>query len=339
MAIKKQRRVIFLALFFILVILFVFLLYRFFGSASFTITGSANSTPVVEDASSTTTLSFLSGEIIPLEQASSSFAAIMIDNYTVEGSQFGIADAPLVFEAPVEGGITRFMAVVPIESNFEQIGPVRSARPYFIDWASEFKGLFVHVGGSNTALEKIKNNKDIKNIDEMIKSNYFWRDGNRPAPHSTFTSTALLKKVVIEKTNLLPLKSWLFVKNDKQAQLGDVTSKTIEVGNLKVEWKFNKKENLYTRIIDGIKQKDAANKEITAKNVAVMYTDIKSIDDVDRREIRTLGSGRALILRDGREIPGSWTKDSAGSRLRFFGPDSKEIQFNPGITWIEVTAK
>lgn len=341
MAIRKQRRVFWLTLFFVAIILMGFFLYRFFGSSSFTIAKSIinNNSTSTPELSATTTLSFLSGEVIPLEQASSSFAAIMVDNYTAENSQFGIADAPLVFEAPVEGGITRFMAVVPIESNLAQIGPVRSARPYFIDYASEFKGLYVHVGGSAAALDKVKNSKDVTNIDEMVKSNYFWRDSNKVAPHSTFTSTDLLKKVVIEKTNLLPLKGWLFVKDNTQTQLGNTTGTIIGIGNLKVEWKYSKKDNSYTRIVDSSKQKDAANKPIVAKNIAVVYTDIKSIDADDRREIRTLGSGRALILHDGREIPGSWTKDSAASRLRFFGPDSREIQFNPGITWVEVTTK
>ena len=84
--------------------------------------------------------------------------AVMIDNKYEARPWSGLSYAGLVFEAPVEGGITRFLAVYSSSREIKKIGPVRSIRPYYLDWASGYGALMAHIGGSPAALADIANN-------------------------------------------------------------------------------------------------------------------------------------------------------------------------------------
>jgi len=335
----KQRPIFLAALFVLIVAALLFGGFFFKKPVSLPVNQLLSSTPIL---SATTTLSLLDGTIIPLEQASSTFFAAMIDNYTLPGLQFGLAEASLVFEAPVEGGITIFLAVYSLVKDIPKIGPIRSARPYFLDWAKEFNAFYLHVGGSPDALADIKE-KNILDLNQYFNGQYYWRDSSRKAPHNVFTSTELLRQVKIDqlkfkKTEETPFTPWLF-KEKEGKERGSSTSTFVVLGETKVEWRYDRDSNTYERYQEGKKQKDGSGQVIAVKNVAIIFTDITSIDEIDRQEIRTIGTGRALVLRDGREIAGSWEKKNFSSRTRFFGPDTKEIQFNPGVTWIEVTKK
>ena len=152
------------------------------------------------------------------------YFAATIDNITVARPQSGISKASLVYEAPVEAGITRFLAIYPEGEDVERIGPVRSARPYFLDWAAEFDALFVHVGGSPEALEKLRA-YDMRDLNEFFNGAYFWRDRSRSAPHNTYTSTE--KLIAADRKRFADRKppevaGWRF-KDDAPAEVGVVT--------------------------------------------------------------------------------------------------------------------
>ncbi|PJC39496.1 MAG: hypothetical protein CO043_03540 [Parcubacteria group bacterium CG_4_9_14_0_2_um_filter_48_40] len=116
-------------------------------------------------------------------------AAISIDNFSPTRPQWGLAGSLFVIEAPAEGGVTRFLAFYALDdaiSTVDRIGPVRSARPYFVDWAQGYGALLAHVGGSPEALTQIT--KDgIASINEFYQGGYFWHDTRIPRPHNTFT--------------------------------------------------------------------------------------------------------------------------------------------------------
>ncbi|MFW5888424.1 MAG: DUF3048 domain-containing protein, partial [Patescibacteria group bacterium] len=129
----------------------------------------------------------LNGRIIKNDGNSNTPVAIMIDNHKNARPAYGIDKADIVFEAEVEGSITRYLAIFNDYKEVEKIGPVRSARPYFINWASGVSALFVHCGGSPQALATIARS-GIKNLDEFYKTSRFWRDKTLPRPHNIFTS-------------------------------------------------------------------------------------------------------------------------------------------------------
>ena len=137
--------------------------------------------------------SILSGEEIANESLNSSPTyCIQIPN-GLDGArpQVGIAQAPVVFESIAEAGITRFAAIFQNPTS-SAIGPIRSLRPYYLEWDTPFDCTVVHAGGSYEALEALKNG-GYRDLSE--DNNYEWRDYSAyVAPNNLFTSSSLLKK-------------------------------------------------------------------------------------------------------------------------------------------------
>jgi hypothetical protein len=126
--------------------------------------------------------------------------AVMIENHEESRPQSGLSSADVVYEAVAEGGITRFMAVFLCPFNDIQVGPVRSARTYFLDWVSEYNSLYAHVGGANTpgpanALGQIIDYKILDLNQFGIGFPTFWRDyqrlGHPVATEHTMYSSAV----------------------------------------------------------------------------------------------------------------------------------------------------
>lgn len=339
---SKTQRYLFLVALFAIVLGLVFL-----GIFKYNLTrqGQTKEISIEEDKkqieeSSTSTLSFLNGVSIPLEIASSC-VAVMIDNAPEVEKQFGLNAAALVYEAPVEGGRTRFMAIYHLTTSTEQfIGPVRSARPYYLDWAQELNCLYAHVGGSPEALQKIKTT-DIFDLNEFYNGNYFWRSKNYVAPHSTFTSLENLAKASEEKFanwNQREIDSWLFAKKEsKDLESGEGFFEE-KIGDSKISWQFDQALKIWKRSADGKNTRDEEG-NVKAKNVIFQYVSAKVLDSEGRLSLGTIGRGKAVILKGSKVIRGTWEKSGITERTRFFGPDTKEIEFNPGVTWIEVVSQ
>lgn len=272
--------------------------------------------------------------------------AVMIENSADAWPLSGLEDAFLVIEAPVEGNIPRFITFFSGEQAADtqvtpvvKIGPVRSARPYYLDWSAEFDSIYAHVGGSPEALDII-GQRDMFDLNEFFQGEYFWRDvPRRQAPHNAYTSTDRLAEAALElKTPTPTYDSWLF-KDDAPIGTESPLSLAIDWGEgslYDVAWKYDPASNDYTRIQDGSVFKTQTGASIVANNVAVLASDITVVDGVGRRHIRTLGTGDALVVQDGTLILGTWKKDSVEDRLRFYDATGKEIRMNAGKTWIEV---
>jgi len=264
--------------------------------------------------------------------------AIMVENMYEAWPLSGIDKANLVIEAPVEGGIPRLLAVYASDENIPQIGPVRSARPYYLDWSEEFSALYLHVGGSPEALAKI-NTYNIFDLNQFFNDQYFWRDKKRSMPHNVYTSSDLIAKALTAKDlTEVGYESWLY-KDEAKLESRPTEVKDITIGfqdpiYLAI-WKYNKETNDYTRY-EGKKQQKIDAVEIRAKNIAVQIANIQILDTIGRRRIVTISEGQAMVFRDGVAIEGKWKKPSRGARTKFFDSNGKEIEFNGGTTWIEV---
>ena len=272
-------------------------------------------------------------------------AAVMIENHSDSRPQAGLSDAPIVFEAEVEGHITRFLAIFPLGTslNTEKIGPVRSARPYYLDWAKEFDSLYAHVGGSPEALEKI-DVYNVEDLDQFFWSNYFWRSNDRYAPHNVYTSLDLLVQAAEKKNINLKSESeygaWKF-KEDLKKEERPLNVKDLIINfssgiTYKVAWKYDLENNNYIRYIADDKHLAENGAEIKANNICIVFTDFEAIDNEGRLSMETIGKGKAIVFQDGKTISASWEKKSMNERLRFFDSDNKELEFNAGKTWIEV---
>lgn len=285
--------------------------------------------------------SALGGEKIILgkDATSTPLVAIIIDNFLDARPPMGLSKAIFVWEAPVEAGITRFLAVFSLNKEVEKIGPVRSLRPYYIDWAAEISAVIAHCGGSPEALKKAAV-LGIKHLDEYADGNTFWRTWKRLAPHNLLTSTDNLKTSFDER-GYLPRDFGIWLLKDDALRADRPESQEIEIDYNRPEhlvlWKYDQRKNDYIRWQNGIIHKDESGDEIRAKNIAIQFAEIKILDEVGRREIKTIGEGVALVFFDGKKIESIWKKPSREERTRFYRKDTgAEIEFNAGITWIEV---
>lgn len=259
--------------------------------------------------------------------------AVMVENAADAWPLSGVDEALLVIEAPVEGNIPRFITYFSNEINVEKIGPVRSARPYYVEWNTAMNAPYAHVGGSPEALELIHQTDGYIDLNQFYQSEYFWRQttGGRYAPHNVYTSTELLVST-LEELVFEPKEVTLFTyKEDRPVSEDEAKSIHIDwtSGSLyDVDWIYQAENNTYEREQGGV--------VYSAKNIIVMETDVTVVDDVGRKDLRTIGEGDAMFIQDGEVFFGTWKKDSQESQLVFLTQSGDEISMNAGKTWIEV---
>lgn len=327
----------------------VLLLLLSFGLFWFAISGAGRSgSDIVVNATSTeatTTASALvprklDGVLVPVGGDALPPRAVMVENHPDARPLSGLSRANVVIEAPVEGGITRFMLLFDATTTIEEVGPVRSARPYYVEWAQGWHASYFHVGGSPDALALLTSGmKNITNIDQFYNGPYFWRDGNRFAPHNVYTKKSLMDDIVTQKvpSSTTAVTAWHFQDAATGTDRRDVKTISVPYGGLfNVVWNFDADTGRYTRKEAGTVQKDRDGSVVMADNVVVLLTDQKILDDYGRLQVRTTGSGDAIAYRDGKKFPIRWSRAS-GEPIRFTSSDGSEFLFDRGQTWIEVT--
>ncbi len=292
---------------------------------------------------------------------------VMIENHADSRPQSGLSKADVVYEAVAEGGITRFLAVYYCGAVAEDfiIGPVRSARTYFMDFASEYGDypLYVHVGGANkpglaNALGQIGDYGWLAKGNDMNQFSLgfptFWRDyerlGRPVATEHTMYSTADKLYAIAHDRGLdakddegnqwdKDWQSWEF-KDDAQDK-GDVNK--IEFSfwggqqEYGVNWQYDQGNNQYLRFNGGQEHKDLDyDKQLIAKVVVVQFMIEKGpIDELKHLLYTTIGTGKALVFQDGQVIQATWNKANRQARTIFKDTRGEEIKFNRGPIWIE----
>jgi hypothetical protein len=281
---------------------------------------------------------------LPASSSAAQVIGVMIDNHPDARPQSGVAQAKIVYETMVEGGITRYFALYDVAQQVDQIGPVRSARLYFLDWIQEYgDGLYVHSGGSPQALAAIKL-RHVFDANEFFWGRYFWRDDRNFAPHNLYTSTEKLRAMIEYRG----VSTTLFTQEDAWKYGTDITVASSSAGvsidfnsAYQVQWRYDPDLSLYQRVRNGRTEKDSDGKLVQAHNVIVQIADVDDIanDDKGRQEIATVGSGEAWVFKKGIVIHGTWKKKTTAGRTRFFDDVGKEIMLTPGNTWVEVAPK
>jgi hypothetical protein len=275
---------------------------------------------------------------------------VMINNANPARPQAGISKADLVYEIVAEGGITRFLAIFYSELP-EKVGPIRSVREYYLVIVKELgDSMLMHIGYSPQALQKIK---EWNVLSLGLAGADFYRD-NRGNPeiateHTAFANSKDLfnfgKSVNYDQP--LNLKAWKFNESFDSTNL--LEAKNIQIdfwyeGDYSGFFKFDSSRNEYIRysgltnnnpqiLID-----DLTKSEVRVKNVIVQFAEEFPIpnDDKNRLDYQMVGTGKALIFRDGYVINGSWKKDSLNDRTLFYNSMNQEVEFNRGKIWVSV---
>jgi hypothetical protein len=303
---------------------------------------TSNKTTVPVKFSNTQVECKLDGTNAPKELANRRPLAIMVENHPEARPQVGLDKASIIYEAIAEGGITRFMAVYG-PRDADKVGPVRSARVYYVDWSEEYNALYAHAGGAQNALTKIVED----NVPDLNhNTTAFWRQNDgRALEHTLYTTTkklyeyAVNQKFDINTSDFTPqkFKSDLSADQRTTAQGAVINFST---DTYKVEWKYDKEKNMYLRNMAGSPHNDEATKQqLTTKNVVIQVVSRSPVESAGKTvyEMNTVGSGEATVLMDGKSYKGTWKKDKAGhTRTMFYDDKGKQISFNRGVTWIEV---
>jgi len=261
--------------------------------------------------------------------------AVMIENSPDARPQSGLAEADVVFEAVAEGGITRFIALYQ-NSRPSLVGPVRSLRPYYADWAAAFDPSVAHVGGSPEALNMIRSGNYGVDIDQFFNGSYYWRATDRAAPHNVYTNFDKLDALNASKNHTTSTFSFAPRVNGRAVEAPDATQIQIDVssGIFSVSYSYNKTTNSYDRKQGGVAHTDREKGQISPKVVIALKTNISLSSDGSHMTIATSGSGKAYVFQNGTVTEGTWSKENAKSQLFIKDAEGKEISLVRGQTWI-----
>lgn len=269
--------------------------------------------------------------------------AVVIENAPEARPQSGLLEGDVVFETLTEGGITRYLAIFQ-NRRAERIGPVRSLRPYFLEWALGFGLPVAFSGGSKEALEKLSDQSlGAKAINEFFNERAFWRDPATSVPHNLFTSTKLLVDTFEQKDWGEPspfVRGWDVKAKQSLASPVAVSEIFIDFSfePFEVNYQFDSASNSYLRFLGNKPHLDqASGEQLRADNVVVLSTTSRLLDQkLLTIDLETLGSGRATIFRDGQVLQARWRKNSAAEPLRLVDADGTLVALNEGAIWIAV---
>jgi hypothetical protein len=282
-----------------------------------------------------TVASNLSGLQVAPELNNKPVIGVMIENSLDARPQSGLSQASTVFEAIAEGGITRFLALFQ-DTQPANVGPIRSSRPYYLEWALGFDAGYAHVGGSPEALADIKAWK-VRDLDQFANGNSYHRVASRDAPHNVYTAVSTLTDLAASKG--YTSSTFTSFPRKKETPTKVPTAKTINLAlsgpSFNVHYDYDATTNSYKRSEGGQPHLDAEGAvQISPKVVIALVMQYGYKSDGYHSGYNTLGSGQAYIYQDGTVTLGSWTKTADTSQFVFTDGANKPIALNPGQTWI-----
>jgi len=273
--------------------------------------------------------------------------AIMIDDLSPARPQSGFNAASVVWQAPAEGGIPRYMLVFQ-ERLPSSVGPVRSARYYYIAWAAEWRAMFVHVGGSPQALQTLRtggHGQLVFNADEFrYGGTYLFRIHERAAPHNVYTDATHLRQLAgVVGADDRPIEAaWSFAADAPLARRPFGGRIQVAYPANAIRYDYDRRTNTYRRRATGeTPQIDVADGQpVAPKNVVVMLMHFGPLNDghpeKERLEATVVGKGTAWIATNGRTIKGTWRKDALTAPTRFFDAAGRPVTLTIGQTFVQV---
>jgi Protein of unknown function (DUF3048) N-terminal domain/Protein of unknown function (DUF3048) C-terminal domain len=271
--------------------------------------------------------------------------AVKVENTTDAYPQDGVDKADIVYEEVVEGGITRWVALYQCAET-KRVGPVRSVRttdPDILLQPPYGKPILAYSGGANKVV-KIANRAGLHLVDETSGGDAFTRDPNRVEPHNLFVSVPKVRKVEKKYAAHAPDPMFAYTPYDQLDNKGkkahSLSMTFSSLASVSWVWK-NVDGGAWWREDDGKPNVLQSGDQIGAQNVIVQY--VKAVpgpysDVVGSPSplVTMTGKGKAVLLRNGRQIAGSWSRPSLKDATTFTAKDGSEFQLEPGQTWVEL---
>jgi hypothetical protein len=269
--------------------------------------------------------------------------AVMIDDQADARPQSGLASADIIYQAPAEGGIPRYMLIFQA-GDPPSIGPVRSARRYFVGWAAEWRAMYVHAGGAPNALRALiaLNGRLVWDADQGRwgdQEGYFRRIAERLPPHNVYTTDERMRALALRLGAVAPFTTPAWTFKEPAALADRPSGGTIVVPYLanRISYTYDRATNTYRRSTNGTLQRDASTMQVIAPaDVVVLFMGVAPLlndqftttnEAKHRLDVHYIGSGRALVFRDGTVVAARWSKkdDAAPTKLLYAGGPYKGL--------------
>lgn len=273
--------------------------------------------------------------------------AVMVNNIKASLPQSGISAADIIYELPVEGGITRLMAVYSDYRSMPTVGSVRSCRHDYVELALPLDAVYVHFGGSDLGKQAIQK-YGLDDIDGLALSNTaFWFDEQRhqskATEHCWYTSGELVQKGIEKKgfnmTMDSPLPSlFQFAKDGQESEVAEnaLAAEVVSVpmsSSVTATFQYNEATGLYRKGQYGSDHVDATTGEaVEVKNVFLMYTKVDTVDQAGHKDAE-LSSGTGYYLTGGKAVPVTFQKSGADGMIKVLSADGGEQTVTPGKSW------
>ena len=287
----------------------------------------------------------LTGREVSADKVGIAATCIMIENSPDARPQSGLDQAGVVYEAIAEGGITRFMAIYQ-ESKPQYIGPVRSLRMTYAEFAKPYHCSIAHVGGADNALNLVRNNPEYRDIDQFFNDGNYWRISSRWAPHNVYTSFEALDELNTNRGyTTSEFNGFSRVKPDTNTTAEEITARTIRI-ELSSDlynpvYTYDEVANNYRRSFaigeaHEVASESGETTQLAPDVVIALETDAVSRAGTPYADYRTVGGGNAFIFQNGTVTSAKWQRESVNDELRFVNENNEEIKLNRGQVWISI---
>lgn len=265
--------------------------------------------------------------------------AIKIENHPDARPQAALNQADVVYEEPVEGGYTRFIAVFHCEGS-DRVGPVRSGRMTDPDVLRQFgPAVFGYAGGVGAVKREVPR-AGLVDVNYLNASDAYVRDDTRASPHDLYTTTAALWKAAASDEGA-PTTVFTYAETyeGKARRASGVHLPFSAVAD--VVWTWSKREGAWLRSHGDVDHVLEDGSRVSARTVVIQLVDVTASQILDAAgnpspDVELTGAGRAYVLRDGKAIVGRWERASLEDLTRFVAKDGTEIALAPGRTWVEL---
>lgn len=269
---------------------------------------------------------------------------ISVENHPKARPQWGLCSSDVVMEMVAEGGITRMLLMYADKSRIpEKVGPVRSARHYFIELVSGFDAIFVHWGGSTYAYDEFDKGY-CAHLDGRVISSCFYRDKTRNVDleHTGYTKGSAIIDTIASKGMRTEIEDdykspFKFNGNTQKPGDGNCTNCTVSFSkNYTYTFSYDAEQNVYYSSLGGTPFKDSDGNQQNFTNLIIIYDRITDLGDSKSRVTFDLDGGHGIYVSNGGYQNITWEKGSHSDMLKFYNEDGDELSLNTGRTYIGI---
>lgn len=272
--------------------------------------------------------------------------AVMFNNIIDAVPQTSISKAGVVYEAPVEGNLTRLMGIIKDYEGLEKIGSIRSCRAYYVYWALEWNSIYCHFGGPELYVKDVLARKDVHNLNGLqLDGSTYYRSKDRKAPHNAYTSgdrivSALGQfKYEREYNDSYTGAHYLFADKSDPVTLENGIDATYVAPGYPINkpwFEYNEEDGLYYRFQYGKEHiDDLDGNQLAYKNIIIQNTTHEKLDAKDYLAFHFNDSGKTgYYITNGKAIEITWEKTNDLEPTRYYDKNGGEIILNTGKTWV-----